>query len=146
MKEAARAIIIKDGKILLMHRNKYGSQYYTLVGGRIDTNETPEQALVREVKEETGLNVVAGSLVFIEDHPAPYNKQLIYVCNIAPHGEVAIQHNSEEAYMNKFDMNVHTPVWVNIKSFGNVQFRTPQLQAAILEALKKGFPVKPVNL
>ncbi|HSD56024.1 MAG TPA: NUDIX hydrolase [Candidatus Saccharimonadales bacterium] len=146
MRKASRAIIIEDGKILVMHRNKYGSQYYTLVGGRINDHETPEQALVREVREETGLQVTAATLVYIEEHSAPYNEQFIYVCSVAPHTDVAIQEDSEEGTMNRFDLNTHKPVWVSASAFAGISFRTPLLQQAMLKAFKKGFPKEPVKL
>ena len=129
-----------------MHRNKYGSQYYTLVGGRIADDETPEQGLVRELREETGLTVIAARLVYIEEHASPYNEQYIYLCDVAPHAEVAIQEYSEEGVMNKYDMNTHQPHWVGTRAFANLPFRTPQLQEAIVKAFKKGFPKEPVKL
>ncbi|HSW99115.1 MAG TPA: NUDIX domain-containing protein [Candidatus Saccharimonadales bacterium] len=146
MRKAARAIIIEDGKMLVMQRNKYGSEYVTLVGGRANDDETLEQTLVREVWEETGLQVVAATLMFIEEHPEPYNEQYIYYCNVAPHGEALVQANSEEGQMNQYDMNTHKLLWANLSSFEHLNFRTPQLQKAIVEALRKGFPKEPVKL
>lgn len=146
MGQAARAIIIENGQILVMHRNKYGSQYFTLVGGRINEGETPEQALVREVQEETGLTVTAARLVYLEDHPAPYNQQYIYLCEIAPHADVAIQEASEEGQMNRYDLNTHQPVWVRAGAFAHLPFRTPTLHEALLTAFKKGFPKEPVKI
>ena len=144
--KAARAIIIEDGRVLVMHRNKYGSEYFTLVGGRVGEGETVEQALVREVKEETGLDVTSYRLVFIEMHRAPYNEQYIFVAEVEAHGSVAIQDSSEEGVMNRLDANTHRPVWVSAASFERLQFRTPQLHSAILEGLKKGFPKNPAQL
>lgn len=146
MAKASRAIIIEGDKILVMHRNKYGSEYFTLVGGRLAENETPEQALVREIKEETGLDIVSARLVFTEEHPEPYNDQYIFLCQVAPHGDVAIQDYSEEGQMNELDINTHRPVWAEVNSFGNLPFRTPTLQQAIVKALKIGFPPQPVKL
>ena len=146
MGKAARAIIIKGDQLLVMHRNKHGSQYYTLVGGRVNDGETVEQALVREIKEETGLDITAGQLVFIEEHPEPYNEQYIFLCEVGSHQGVSIQESSEEGLMNKIDINVHRPVWVEAGAFGRLSFRTPQLQAAIIEAIKNGFPDKPTKL
>ena len=51
------------GEVLLQRRgdsNKWG-----FPGGAIEIGETPEMAVVREFKEETGLNVEAGSLIGI---------------------------------------------------------------------------------
>lgn len=146
MSKAARAIIIEDGRMLVMHRNKYGSQYYTLVGGRVHDDETTEVGLVREIQEETGLKVTKQQLIFFEKHPAPYNEQYIYLCEVAPHGEVALEADSEEAMMNRMDMNNHTPVWVPLPRFASLPFRTPQLQAAIVEALKRGWPTEPKQI
>jgi 8-oxo-dGTP pyrophosphatase MutT (NUDIX family) len=144
MSKASRAIIIDNDKILVMHRNKQGSQYFTLVGGRVNDDESTEQAVIREVKEETGLDVVSTRLVFIEEHAAPYNQQYIYLCEVRPHQNVAIQETSEEGLMNRIGINTHQPFWAETRAFPRLPFRTPQLQKAICDGLKKGFPDKPV--
>ncbi len=144
MGKAARAIIIEDGKLLVMHRNKQGSQYFTLVGGRVNGNESLEQTLVRELKEETGLDVTSSRPVYIERHAEPYNEQYIYLCEVAPHDQVAIQEYSEEGQMNRININTHSPQWVGFSAFSNLPFRTPQLQQEIIKALKKGFPEEPI--
>ncbi len=146
MAKAARALIIKDDKILVMHRNKHGTQYYTLVGGRVNDNETLEEGLAREVREETGLEVTASRLVFTEKHPDPYNDQYVFLCEVAPYDKVEIQAYSEEALMNRFDLNTHKPMWAETKSFGHLHFLTSPLQQAIDEGLRKGFPNDPIAL
>lgn len=146
MGKAARAIIIENDKLLVMHRNKQGSQYYTLVGGRVSENENTEQALVREVKEETGLDITHARLVFVEFHPEPYNEQYIYLCEVAPHANAAIQDTSEEAFLNRINVNVHQLQWIDKKAFGKLAFRTPQLQEAIIVGLNKGFPNEAVRV
>lgn len=145
-RQAARAILIEDNHLLVMHRNKHGSEYFTLVGGRFQEGEGAEQALVREVQEETGLQIVRARLVFVEQHPAPYNEQYIYLCEAAPHAAVAIQTAAEENLMNKIGINTHMPVWCAPRAFASLPFRTPQLQTAILQALAKGFPDQPLRL
>lgn len=143
---AARAIVIENGEILVMKRIKQGVEYYTLVGGRLNDTESPEQALIREVREETGLEVTKAQLVFTEKHPEPYNDQYIFLCEVAPHGEIAVQHTSEEALMNKIDINIHQPTWIKTSMFPRLPFSTMKLQKAISEALEKGFPTEPRQL
>ena len=51
----ASAIIISEGKVLLVHHRKLGVWLYP--GGHVENYETPNQAVIREVREETGLDV-----------------------------------------------------------------------------------------
>jgi len=52
------AVIIKDGKILLEKRkNEPGKGKWSIPGGLVELGESVEQTVIREVKEETGLDV-----------------------------------------------------------------------------------------
>ena len=52
----AAAIILDRNRILLMHRIKEGKEYYVLPGGTIEKGESPEETVIREIKEETNLD------------------------------------------------------------------------------------------
>src|SRR5512141_2772207 len=58
MKNRAAAIIIRNQNLLLIHRRRPGRDYYTLPGGGVEFDESNEEACMREVKEETGLDVL----------------------------------------------------------------------------------------
>lgn len=49
-----RAVIVRDGKLLAMHDER--SPYYYLPGGKVAMGETAELAVLREVKEELGID------------------------------------------------------------------------------------------
>ena len=66
--------VIKDeqGRLLLIKRgHEPGAGLWSLPGGRIEPGETDAAALVREMREETGLEVQAGSLLGSVRRPAP---------------------------------------------------------------------------
>ena len=63
-----------------------------------------------------------------------------YLCQVAPHGDIAIQDIAEEALLNKLSINIHEPMWASLDSFPTLAFRTPQLQTAIIEGIQAGFP------
>ena len=56
----AVAALVRDGRILLAHRHPDRAAYpdcWDLVGGHVDPDETPEQAVVRECAEEIGVRI-----------------------------------------------------------------------------------------
>ena len=75
------AIIMKDGKILMVGNER--ANYLYSVGGRIKFGETAEEAIVREVFEETGVKMEIDRLSFVHENyfygDAPSNLgKLIY--------------------------------------------------------------------
>ena len=59
------AVIINDGKILMAKSD--GSPYYS-VGGRVQFGETAEQAVLREIYEETGVNAEIDRPLFVHEN------------------------------------------------------------------------------
>ena len=59
------AIILKDGKFLMAGNDR--DDYLYSVGGRIQYGETSEEAVVREVEEETGVKMEVDRLGFVSE-------------------------------------------------------------------------------
>ena len=59
-----RAVIFKDNKILLVHEN---NGTWSLPGGWVDVLESVKSNTIKEVKEETGLNILAKKIIAIQD-------------------------------------------------------------------------------
>lgn len=56
--EAAGGVIIRDGKVAVVHRDRYDD--WSLPKGKLDAGESFEEAALREVREETGLECELG--------------------------------------------------------------------------------------
>ena len=75
MKNTTLCYIEKDGQCLLLHRTKKKNDEnagkWIGVGGKCEEGESPEDCLVREVREETGLTLTAyryrGMVTFVSD-------------------------------------------------------------------------------
>lgn len=63
---AAYALIERRGELLLTHWRRGRMHGWTLPGGGIEPGEDPRDTVVREVKEETGLEASVGRLVGVD--------------------------------------------------------------------------------
>lgn len=67
---AVGAICVHDGELLLIRRrNDPARGRWSLPGGRVEAGELLADALVREVREETGLQIAVGELAGILEVP-----------------------------------------------------------------------------
>ena len=65
------AVVEKDGRYLLVEEHAKGDRVLNQPGGHIESGESPEEAVIREVLEETGCDVACGELVgvYLWIHP-----------------------------------------------------------------------------
>ncbi|GAB3919661.1 DNA mismatch repair protein MutT [Microlunatus endophyticus] len=63
LRARASCIVIRDDRVLLMHRQRDGREYYVLPGGGVEAGESAEQACRRELAEETPLQAGGVRLV-----------------------------------------------------------------------------------
>jgi ADP-ribose pyrophosphatase YjhB (NUDIX family) len=95
-KEVSVMAWIEDcfGKVFLV-RQAAGKRYWTLPGGKVKPRESLLRALVREVREETGLRVTVGPLIQVLDRPAKGAVALLYAANLKPrqngHGPTSLE-------------------------------------------------------
>ncbi|MCE5324227.1 NUDIX domain-containing protein [bacterium] len=108
MVDRARAVIIEDSRVLLMHRCKSGREYYSFPGGGIEPGESPEQACIREVLEETGLDVEIVSCLAENDFNGQ-NESFYLVKKLS--GEVRLGGPELDRLS---DDNLYEPMWVPI--------------------------------
>ncbi len=68
---AVDGILVRDNKVLLVKRkNDPYVGYYALPGGFVEYNETTENAIIREMKEETNLDVKINGIVGVYSDPS----------------------------------------------------------------------------
>lgn len=101
-------IIRHDDRFLLARSARVARNFYSLIAGFVEPGESLEQAVLREVKEETGLDV--GNVRYQSSQPWPFPHQLM-VGFIADYegGELCLQQD-ELADAGWFSADDHPPV------------------------------------
>ena len=79
-------VIADEGNILLVRHRKGNRLYWVLPGGRLEYGETFEECAIRELKEETGLDVEIEKFCFLSEAIAPDRSR--HIVNIYLKGKV----------------------------------------------------------
>ena len=78
MKVRVTGVLIENNQLLLLDQNVEDSRSWSLPGGTVEENEPLASALVREMREETGLEVEVGDLLYVCDHIRG-DKHVLYI-------------------------------------------------------------------
>jgi 8-oxo-dGTP diphosphatase len=103
---SVRALIERDGEVLLVKFDDEHGPHYNWPGGGIERGETVQEALVREVMEETCAEVVVGDLFCVFEYLPnsaleldvnPQTLSLIFHCSLAPEAQPCLPESPDAA-------------------------------------------------
>jgi len=120
------AIVIKDYHLLLIHRFKNGSEYWVLPGGAVETGESLIEALTREVKEETSLDLLSYDFIgFCEPSEGDEHQHYFYKCKLAD-GTPEISGPEKE---NSTIDNTYSFEWILLKDLPTLTLYPPSVRS-----------------
>lgn len=118
-------IVVKDSNVLIVKRKAgEGDLRWQFPGGTVELNESEQQAIIREIKEETGCNVRITKLIGERVHPYTKKFMSYWVCeyldgelNIGDDDLEDIQWVDKMNLLNYFTTAVYPPIleYLNIK-------------------------------
>ena len=106
----ACALINEYGKVLINERpvGKDYAGYWEFPGGKVDEGETPEEAIIRELKEEINIDVTGSCLAPLSFTEKQYDNYyvvvLLYVCR-RWNGHIMPMEEQELAWVNPKEIN-----------------------------------------
>ena len=122
MKNTTVCYLERGTQYLLLHRTKKENDEnagkWIGVGGKCEENESPEDCMLREVREETGLSVtqhrLRGVITFVSD---AWEGQYMYLFTASKwHGALTDCDEGELAWVERADM-LHLPLWEGDRIF-----------------------------
>ena len=109
--EVVAAVIIKDGKVFATQRG-YGEWqgWWEFPGGKIEVGESPQEALVREIREELDAEIEVGELLeTVEwDYPNFHLTMHCFMCTLL----------SESMHLNEHEASA----WLTADELGSVRW------------------------
>lgn len=131
MRKRAAAIILQDEELLLIHRQKPGLDYYILPGGGVELDETFRDACIREVKEETGLEVISLQLVHVFKHK---DGEEYYFITRVPPGEMVLggPEAGRQSPTNRYSFE-----WANARKLETLNLQPAAARRICLEILQR---------
>lgn len=111
----------KNNQYLMLYRNKkkkdINKNKYIGVGGHVEKGETPDEAIVREVKEETGLDLLSfrkrGLVYFVLNG---YEEEMYIYTSLDFKGELIECNEGELSWVDK-EKVLSLPIWEGDKYF-----------------------------
>lgn len=128
----ARAIIIHEGKIISMYRERQGRIFYTFPGGGQEGNETIEDCVKREVLEEFGIVVKPIKKVYICENQISIAHY--FVCEWVS-GEFGTGQGEE--YDKDQTNGVYKPTMINIEDIPNLPLMPPEVASVFYDDYMK---------
>lgn len=123
-------VLIEDNKILLVQQKLSDKRNWSLPGGRLERGETLSQGLIREMKEETGLDVEIIRMLYLCDVAASSNT-ILHISFLLKRvgGDI-------ELPSNEFDENpIHDVRFVPVSKLSQYGF-----SEKFIQIIEEGFP------
>lgn len=112
VRQRVSAIIVNDKKILLIHRIKNNTEYYVFPGGGKEEGESDNDAVKREVKEETNLDVENIKFAFDDTEILPNGDSNKFYFVAVSDGEPKLIGPELEDFSPS---NYYNPEWIELK-------------------------------
>lgn len=144
MRIRAGVVLIEDDKVSLIERFRNGSHYYVFPGGGVDEGETPWEAAIREMDEETGLRVTVKRKLAEIHFGLSY--QIYYLVERVSGeygtgtGEEYTEENSEASAHGTY-----APIWMSLEELSEHENVYPaDVAELVLKSVNAGWPDKPI--
>lgn len=133
IRNAARALILKNDKVLMLRKEDSNGTRYALPGGGQETGESLQESLQRECIEEIGSEVIVKELLHVADYFKPRNTnpptvrhlvEFLFICEVSDDYQ---PHNGENPDKHQVEV-----VWAELEELSRLPIFPKSLVANLL--------------
>ncbi len=117
IRQRACSAVIYQKQILMVKHSHDGKTYWTLPGGQIKAGESPEEAAIREVFEETGLRLDVKRFLFRYHHNQTETACFLLTAPKSPN--VKLGFDPEEIHLPSTERMLKDIAWQALSQFKN---------------------------
>lgn len=132
MRVSSRCVLVENDKVLLIYREKNDRIYYVFPGGGVEDGETNEECLIRECREELGIEINIIKQLY-EVKGKDFLQHFFLIERVS--GEIG----SGDA--NEYDINrvggLQRPVFIDINELVNLEVVSRPIVEQLLSDYKK---------
>ncbi len=136
------AIIVQGNAVALMERHRGDALYYLFPGGGVEGDESPTDALVREIHEELGLRIEVEQLVAEVTYRG--SVQSYFTAKVVG-GVFGSGSGSEIVGPTTPDDGTYTPVWIPLDRLHGLPVHPKRVVDIILTARDASWPATPLR-
>jgi len=140
MRKRSGIILIEDNKLALIERRRSDRHYFSFPGGGINKGESPQEAAIREAKEELGILVEIKQKVAVV---ALWEKTQHYFLAEKIGGEFGTGTGEEYGEYNSAHGTYH-PLWMPLADVLTHNVLPRELADLVVRFAKEGWPAEPV--
>lgn len=135
---AVRGILLRDGQLLVMERRRNNFHFFALPGGHIEDGESPEEALSRELFEETSLHCEVQQLAYEVTLHFRKETHLYYLVQSQDTTVPALQAGAgEQAQINEGQQ--YLPRWIALQELATLPCLPAPVFTRLQAEAKSGF-------
>lgn len=134
MNDRCVGVVFKDNKVLTFWRYRKGREYYILPGGTLEEGEQQEETLIREMMEETNLEVKIEKrlLDYYNNYEHPRTDHYFLITEF--NGEIKLG-SPELTHQHK--ENIFRPEWIDLDKLKEINLMPEEVKLQLIDLLKQ---------
>lgn len=144
VQDRATGIVIHNENILLIERKKPNQHYWVFPGGGVEEGESIEEAVVREIVEETSIKVTIEKKLYTHFYDQAHKNrgnQHFYLCRYES-GEPLLGESGEKKAMES-GLEYYKPLWYPTSDLEKLLLYPLEIRDWLMEDLRNDFKYTP---